>query len=115
MTPHTSSVILNCRFSLLFLALTLIFTTAQYVTAAELSGTVLETMDASGYTYMNLDTGDQQIWVAIPQSEVSKGEKVSVVEGMEMKDFHSNSFNRTFKSIIFSPGLVGTASMSPHG
>ncbi len=115
MAPYTISRVINRRFSFLFLALTLIFATAQQVTAAELSGTVLETMDASGYTYMNLDTGDQQVWVAIPQSEVSKGDKVSVVEGMEMKDFRSNSFNRTFASIIFSPGLVGAASMSPHG
>jgi hypothetical protein len=115
MAPHTLPYTLNRCFTLLCLALTLIFATAQQVTAAELSGTVLETMDAAGYTYMNLDTGDQKVWVAIPQSEVSKGEKVSVVEGMEMKDFHSNSFNRTFESIIFSPGLVGGASMSPHG
>ena len=115
MAPYTSPFTLERRLPSFFLALTLMFATAQQVTAAELSGTVLETMDASGYTFMNLDTGDQQVWVAIPQSEVSKGEKVSVAEGMEMKDFHSNSFNRTFESIIFSPGLVGGASLSPHG
>ena len=52
MAPYTSSLILNRRFSLLCLALALIFACAQQVKAAELSGTVLETMDASGYTYM---------------------------------------------------------------
>ncbi|RZW27186.1 MAG: DNA-binding protein [Desulfobulbaceae bacterium] len=115
MALYTLSFVSIHRFAALFLALTLMLATAQQVAAAELSGTVLETMDASGYTYMNLDTGDQQVWVAIPQSEINKGQKVSVLEGMEMKDFHSNSFDRTFNSIIFSPGLVGGASMSPHG
>jgi hypothetical protein len=115
MTPYSPPLNLNGRVTLLFLALTLMLAMAQRVTGAELSGTILETMDASGYTYLKLDTGDQQMWVAIPQSEVDKGQQVSVLEGMEMKDFHSNSFNRTFESIIFSPGLVGGASRSPHG
>ena len=96
------------------LALVLTVTFATTLKAADISGTILETMDAAGYTYMNLDTGTQKLWVAIPQSKVTVGEKVAVVEGMEMKNFHSNSFDRTFDSIIFSPGLVGSASMSPH-
>lgn len=103
-------------FQALILALALVITVtfATTLKAADVSGTILETMDAAGYTYMNLDTGTQKLWVAIPQSKVTVGEKVAVVEGMEMKNFHSNSFDRTFDSIIFSPGLVGSASMSPH-
>ena len=34
---------------------------------------------------------------------------------MEMKDFHSNALNRTFPSIIFSPGIAGAGPVSPHG
>ena len=115
MVESTLPFLFRSRVAAVILALCLLCTPVQKIAAAELAGTILETMDAAGYTYMHLDTGEQQIWVAIPQSEVSKGEKIAVLEGMEMKNFHSNSFNRTFESIIFSPGLVGAAPASPHG
>ena len=115
MVAHTFPFQFSSKAGLFFCALCLLCFPYQKVTAAEIAGTILETMDAAGYTYMNLDTGTQQVWVAIPQSEVNNGEKVAVLEGMEMKDFHSISFNRTFASIIFSPGLVGAAPASPHG
>ncbi len=78
------------------------------------SGTVLETMDASGYTYLHLDTGTEKLWVAIPASQVEKGKKVTFLDGMVMKDFHSKTLDKTFPSIIFSPGLDGMGSKSPH-
>ena len=115
MIPNTFKIFSIGRLPLLFLALILLLATSQKLLAADISGTILETMDAAGYTYMNLDTGDKQVWVAIPQSKVSEGDKISALEGMEMKNFHSNSFDRTFDSIIFSPGLAGAAPMSPHG
>ena len=115
MVPHTSKNVLTGRVSVLLLTLTLLLAWTMNSLAADITGTVTETMDAAGYTYMNLDTGDKKIWVAIPQTEVAEGVKVSAVEGMEMKDFHSNSFDRTFDSIIFSPGLAGAVPKSPHG
>lgn len=115
MVPHLVKPVSSGRLAALFIALSLLFVMPHKILAAEISGTILETMDAAGYTYMNLDTGDTQVWIAIPQSKVSQGDTVSALEGMEMKNFHSNSFDRTFESIIFSPGLVGAAPMSPHG
>ncbi|MCG2743628.1 MAG: DNA-binding protein [Desulfobacteraceae bacterium] len=81
------------------------------------SGTVLETMNAGGYTYLQVDTGKIQQWVAIPESKVKKGDKVSYYDGMAMPNFTSKSLNRTFESIIFSPGLVGQGApqAGPHG
>ena len=114
MMQHLLKFVSFFQAPLLALALVLTIMSASPTNAADISGTILETMDAAGYTYMNLDTGTQKLWVAVPQSKVTVGEKVSVVEGMEMKNFHSNSFDRTFDAIIFSPGLVGSASMSPH-
>ena len=78
MIPDAFKIILSGRVSLLLFALILLLTASQKLLAAEISGTILETMDASGYTYMNLDTGDKQVWVAIPQSKVSKGDKVYI-------------------------------------
>ena len=82
---------------------------------ADMSGTILETMDAAGYTYIHMDSGQEKLWVAIPQSKVVTGEQIIVLDGMEMKDFRSNSLDRTFGSIIFSPGIAGSVPASPQG
>lgn len=79
-----------------------------------LSGKVLETMDAGGYTYMKVDTGATQPWVAIPQSQVKVGDDITYQPGMVMNNFSSKTLNRTFESIVFSSGLVG-ATTAPHG
>ena len=52
-------------------------------------GNVLETMNAGGYTYVHVDNGREKIWAAAPQFEAKVGEKVSVPEGMPMKDYES--------------------------
>ncbi len=77
---------------------------------AVLSGKVLETMNAAGYTYLLVDTGINQTWVAVMETPVSVGDEVSYYQGMIMTNFVSNSLNRTFDSIVFSKGLVGNAS-----
>ncbi len=76
-------------------------------TVSTLSGTVLETMNAGGYTYLLIDSGARKTWVAIPETSVKKGAKVQYSEGMVMENFHSKTLGRTFASIIFSPGLAG--------
>lgn len=110
--PKTTCLI--TAFAML-VGLALLPSTHDQLWAADITGTITETMDAAGYTYMNIDTGQGGVWVAIPQTSVAKGENISVREGMVMKDFHSNAFDRTFDSIVFSPGVVGTAPASPHG
>lgn len=94
-----------------YLAASALFTfsghTISNALAQVTSGTVLETMNASGYTYLYVDSGGSKEWVAIPETAVSVGDKVSYNQGMEMKDFHSKSLDRTFPTIIFSPGLAG--------
>lgn len=77
------------------------------------SGKVLETMNSGGYTYMKVDTGASQPWVAIPQSQIKVGQEVSYQPGMVMNNFASKSLNRTFDAITFSAGLVGAS--APHG
>lgn len=93
-------------------------TTADSTAAAQvpgsLTGTVIETMDSAGYTYLQLDTGMDKPWVAIPQAKVTVGEKVTCQPGMVMKNFSSKTLNRTFDSIVFSGGLAG-AMKNPHG
>ncbi|WP_028583585.1 hypothetical protein [Desulfogranum mediterraneum] len=86
--------------------------------ATVLQGTISETMNSGGYTYLRLDTAQGKLWVAIPETTVKKGAAVQVLPGMKMEDFSSRSLKRSFATIIFSPGLVGTApnrGASPHG
>ncbi|NOR24381.1 MAG: DNA-binding protein [Desulforhopalus sp.] len=71
------------------------------------TGTIVETMNASGYTYMLVDSGAEKNWVAVPATTVENGTVVNYYEGMVMKDFTSKTLNRTFDAVIFSSGLAG--------
>ncbi len=82
-----------------------------------LSGKIVETMNAGGYTYLLLEKNGKKTWVAIPAAEVKVGQEVTLQPGTEMQNFSSPSLKRTFDSIIFSGGLMpqpGAASDS-HG
>ena len=79
----------------------------------DLTGTVAETFDSGGYTYIQLDRGTDKVWAAIGQTKVAVGDKISLLNGPVMRDFHSKSLDRTFPEIIFSSGLAG-ANAAPH-
>ena len=79
---------------------------AQPVTGS-LSGKVLETMDSGGYTYVLLDTEDGEKWVAAPKTVVTVGQTAAFAPGMVMRDFKSETLDRTFAELIFSSGLAG--------
>jgi len=66
------------------------------------AGTVVETMDSAGYTYVLLEDGR---WIAGKQLQVSPGELVRFEQAVEMGQFHSRSLNRTFEQIAFSQTL----------
>jgi hypothetical protein len=71
-----------------------------------LSGKVVETFNAGGYTYVSLENDGKKAWFAIPGAEVSVGQNIEVRPGTQMGKFTSKSLNRTFESIVFSSGLV---------
>ncbi len=74
---------------------------------AGLTGTVVETMNASGYTYMRLKTAKGEIWAAVKESKVAQGSTVTVVNSMPMDGFESKTLNRKFDRIVFG-ALAGT-------
>jgi len=81
--------------------------------ADNFTGTVVETMNASGYTYIQFDTGSQKIWAAAPTFQVKVGDKVTVPKGALMKNFQSKTLNRTFEEVYFvSAVTVGDAKPS---
>ena len=73
------------------------------VFAAEFAnkGKVLETMDASIYTYMQVTSDKGPVWIAASKTKVAKGETISYPDGAVMTNFNSKSLNRTFDKIIF--------------
>ena len=81
--------------------------------AVELSGKVIETMDASGYTYVLLEKNMQKIWVAAPNMKVTVGEELNLHSGQQMGPFTSKSLDRTFDKIVFSSGPVAAMATQP--
>ena len=74
---------------------------------AAFSGKVVEKQDASIYTYVRLDDGaGNEIWAAVPKTQLEIGEEISLKGGSVMTNFNSKTLNRTFESIIFASGLV---------
>lgn len=70
------------------------------------SGKVLETLAAGGYTYVHLDRETEKSWVAMPAAEVAVGDEVQLVVSMMMPNFQSKTLNRTFDELIFSSGFA---------
>lgn len=74
--------------------------------AAAITGKVTETMDASGYTYVNVETENGPVWAAMPETKVEVGQDISLAGGMPMVNFESKTLGRTFDSIVFSSGII---------
>jgi hypothetical protein len=79
------------------------------------SGKVTETMDASSYTYVLLDTGTGKLWAAIPQTQVKEGDTVAIGDGMPMLKYHSKILNRDFDVVYFAGDVMinGSRPTSP--
>jgi len=71
-------------------------------------------MDSGGYTYMLLEFEGKDSWVAVPRMKIAAGEEVMLFPGDTMKNFHSNSLDKTFETIIFSRGPVSGQAMQVH-
>lgn len=64
-------------------------------------GKVLATLDAPGYTYMELASKEKRFWIAAPTTRVKIGDRVRFDQSLVMKNFNSKTLNRTFDQIIF--------------
>jgi hypothetical protein len=64
-------------------------------------GTVLESFNSGGYTYLQVQVGSKTMWVASQPIEAKKGNHVVFDDGSLMTDFHSSTLNRTFPAILF--------------
>lgn len=74
---------------------------AAAVNSAQVTGKVLETMDAAGYTYVRVKTADGEKWAAVSAAKIEKGSTVTINEQMTAENFESKTLNRKFDKIIF--------------
>jgi hypothetical protein len=86
---------------------------ATPVPAGMFRGTVVETMNTGGYTYVFLENDEQGVWIAGPETAVQIGDIVQAAEGMPMSNFTSNTLNRTFDVVYFSGLLQNLTSPAP--
>lgn len=70
--------------------------------ARTLSGTVAESLDAAGYTYVRLSTPQGDAWAVIPQTALTKGQPLTLDVQMVSEAFHSKTLDRTFDRLTFA-------------
>lgn len=68
-------------------------------------GTVIAVEQAGQFTYVQIDENGKKLWVAVPKTEVKKGQVVEFPDAPPMLNYPSKALNRTFDSVIFAPGL----------
>jgi hypothetical protein len=83
--------------------------------SGNISGKVVETMNAGGYTYVCVEKKGKKTWVAVPEMKVTVGSKMSFQPGSVMPNFTSKTLNRTFDSIVFSGGPVTSGGQAAPG
>jgi hypothetical protein len=77
-----------------------VFSTSAMVTSGH-SGSVLEIMNAGGYSYIQVEEQGNKIWLAAPVTEIKVGQNISWTSGAAMRNFTSKSLNRSFDEIFF--------------
>lgn len=68
---------------------------------AKNEGVVLDVIDTTGYTYIELENAGNRFWIAAPTTQVKKGDHIRFVQNMTMTNFTSKTLNRTFTTLIF--------------
>lgn len=82
---------------------------AKAVSQPMMTGVVVETINASSYTYVSINTGKETVWAAAPTVTLKKGDTVSFDPGMPMTNHVSKTLNRTFPLVYFTSGFSGKA------
>ena len=80
---------------------------------SQVTGTVLETIDAAQYTYVRMKTNEGEIWAAVTAQPLKTGSEVTIGNAMWMENFESKTLKRTFARVLFgsigAPGVAAAA------
>jgi len=63
--------------------------------------TIKEALQTGAYTYLLVQEGQQEYWMAVQKYDAKVGEKIYFVEAMEMNNFESKELDRVFDKIYF--------------
>lgn len=75
------------------------------------TGVVLETLDAPGFTYIRMRTGDKETWAAVNRANVKIGSTVHIQGSMIAESFESTALGRKFEHMVF--GTLADADKLP--
>jgi len=87
-----------------------------------ISGTVLETLDSGGFTYVRFSTPQGERWAAIGSIELARGATITIAPTMVADRFASQPLKRSFDNLIFGaltdvtgvePGTVAAPAKAP--
>ena len=67
---------------------------------------VLEVQNATSYTYLFVEEGKDQYWMAIPKTEVEVGAVVQYNKAMLMENFESRDLKKTFDKVYFVEQII---------
>ena len=80
--------------------------------AGRIEGSVLEILNVSGYTYVQVDADGGAVWAAAPSVPLQVGDTVSFKTNMPMRDFYSKSLEREFEILYFVDRFTSDAGVS---
>ncbi|MBI5509872.1 MAG: nucleotide-binding protein [Deltaproteobacteria bacterium] len=80
--------------------------------ATEVSGRVLERIDAATYSYLRLATATGELWAAVPQTTIAVGAEATIAGPAAMRRFESKTLERTFDLIYF--GTLLPSAVAPR-
>ena len=69
------------------------------------TGKVLEISHGDNFSYINVESNEQKIWIAGIQVKAAVGDTISYVENVTMDNFTSKVLKRTFKQVVFVSGV----------
>ena len=72
------------------------------------TGKVLEKLDVPSYTYMRVQVGAVEEWVAVSTMPINVGDTITVNQQIVMENFPSKSLGRTFARLIMGSAVVGS-------
>lgn len=83
--------------------------------AAEMANTevkITEVIQGNSYTYLNVNDGSRDYWIATSKIEAKEGDSFSYTNALEMKNFESKELNRVFESIYLVQEMSNQAASS---
>jgi hypothetical protein len=71
---------------------------------------VADFIQTPNYTYIKASENGNEYWIAVTKMQPQKGETLYFSKSMEMKNFKSETLNRTFSSVLFVDDISRTLS-----